>query len=71
LTAVGLYQLVAATPAEYVERAAGLAADLGALGELRASLRDRMLRSPLCNGPAFTRGLEQAYRQMWRQFCSK
>jgi protein O-GlcNAc transferase len=70
LTAVGLTDLVARTPAEYVERAVRLATEPKTLAALRARLRDQMRRSPLCDGPAFTRTLEQAYRQMWRQFCS-
>ncbi|HVS38639.1 MAG TPA: tetratricopeptide repeat protein [Gemmataceae bacterium] len=66
LTAVGLNDLVAATPEEYVHISAGLARDAARRAELRRSLRPRMLRSPLCDKARFTRGLEDSYRRMWR-----
>lgn len=55
-----LEELVAKTPAEYVAIAAGLATDPGRLQALRASL---------CDGKAFTRALEQTYRELWRRWC--
>jgi predicted O-linked N-acetylglucosamine transferase (SPINDLY family) len=70
LTAVDLAELAARTPAEFVAQAARLASEAETLGTLRATLRDHMRRSPLCDGPAFTRALEQAYRQMWKEFCA-
>jgi predicted O-linked N-acetylglucosamine transferase (SPINDLY family) len=30
-----------------------------------------MLSSPLCDAKGFTRGIEQAYRQMWQTWCAK
>ena len=62
LTTLGLERLVAANPAEYVAIAASLASDLDALAALRASLRPRMLSSPLCDGPGFARATEDAFR---------
>ena len=67
LTRMGLEDLVAQTPAEYVRIAAALAAERVRRAELRATLRDRMLASPLCDGAAFTRGLEQAYEGLVRE----
>jgi predicted O-linked N-acetylglucosamine transferase (SPINDLY family) len=61
LTCLGLWDLVAETPGEYVKAAAALAADQGRRARLRATMRQRMLASPLCDGVAFTRGLEAAY----------
>ena len=49
--------------------AARLAGDLPRLQELRSTLRQRMLRSPLMDGKRFARHVEQAYRQMWRRWC--
>jgi predicted O-linked N-acetylglucosamine transferase (SPINDLY family) len=63
-----LRELVAETPDEYLGIAAGLARDLPRLRVLRGELRGRLARSPLMDGPAFTRGLEQAYRRAWRDF---
>jgi predicted O-linked N-acetylglucosamine transferase (SPINDLY family) len=65
LTQLGLTDLIAETPEEFVTRAAGLANDRDRLRSLRSGLRERMRASPLCDGPAFTRGLEEAYRCMW------
>ena len=57
---------VAASEDEYVRLAVQAAADLPALAALRAGLRARVLGSPLCDGPAFTRGIEAQYRRLWR-----
>ena len=65
---VGLEDCVAATPADYVARAAALAADPGRLMGLRQALRPRMAASPLCDGAVFTPTLEAAFRQMWQRW---
>lgn len=65
LRAVGLGDLVARTPDEYVHIARSLASDLPTLAALRLSLRDRVAASPLVDGPALTARLESAYRSMW------
>jgi protein O-GlcNAc transferase len=70
LSNVGLPELVAHTEEEYVETAADLASDLPRLAELRSTLRQRMLASPLMDAPAFARDMEAAYRQMWRAWCT-
>ena len=54
---------------EYEQKAIQIASDLPRLRELRPVLRDRMLRSPLCDALGFTRSLEQAYREIWRAKC--
>jgi predicted O-linked N-acetylglucosamine transferase (SPINDLY family) len=53
LTAAGLPELVADTTERFVEIAAGLAADLGRLGTLRAGLRAQLRRSTLMDTGAF------------------
>jgi predicted O-linked N-acetylglucosamine transferase (SPINDLY family) len=68
--AVGLEELVARSPEEYVQIAGGLAADLPRLAALRRNLRDRMQQSPLCDGRRVAAGLEAAYRQMWTRWCA-
>jgi predicted O-linked N-acetylglucosamine transferase (SPINDLY family) len=69
LASAGLEDLVAATTDDYVRVAAGLARELGRLRELRATLRSRMARSPLGDGPGLARSLETAYRSMWAEWC--
>jgi predicted O-linked N-acetylglucosamine transferase (SPINDLY family) len=66
---LGLKDLAAETPEEFVELAVRLAGDLPRLGELRATLRQRMQQSPLMDGQRFARHMEQAYRQMWQRWC--
>ena len=71
LAAVGLGDLVAQTPAEYVDTAVRLAADPTGLAAIRAGLRQRMLESPLMDGPSFARDMEAGYRQVWRAWCGQ
>jgi predicted O-linked N-acetylglucosamine transferase (SPINDLY family) len=70
LTNLGLPELIARTPQQYVQIAADLANDLPRLGELRRTLRARMEASPLMDAPRFARNVEAAYRQMWRNWCA-
>jgi predicted O-linked N-acetylglucosamine transferase (SPINDLY family) len=64
LSCVGLPELIAKTPEQYVQIASGLAADRDRLNGLRAGLRERMASSPLCDGPAFCRRFEAALDAM-------
>lgn len=70
LHGVGLSQLIAATADEFVAIAQRLAADIPALAELRAGLRARLLTGPVCDAVGYTRRLEAAYRDMWREWCA-
>ena len=69
LNSVGLSDLATRDEEGYVEAAAGLAHDLVRLADLRKSLRPRMAASRLCDAAAFARGIETAYRRMWRDWC--
>ncbi|MEI7863418.1 MAG: tetratricopeptide repeat protein, partial [Planctomycetota bacterium] len=71
LSNVGLGDLIATTPDEYVEHAVSLAGDLPRLAEIRAGLRQKMLDSPLMDGPSFARHMEACYRQAWRAWCEQ
>jgi predicted O-linked N-acetylglucosamine transferase (SPINDLY family) len=71
LTQTGLTQFIADTQDRYVELAVALATDLDRLASLRATLRDRVAKSALCDGAVFTRELEEAYRDMWQQWCAR
>ncbi len=69
MTMLGLNEWVADTESDLLQSAQRLAADVAGLAALRANLRDRMAASPLTAGEPFTRGLEAAYRTMWRSWC--
>ncbi|MGD1277623.1 MAG: tetratricopeptide repeat protein [Tepidisphaeraceae bacterium] len=69
LSTLGLNDLIAQSPQQYVQIAERLAGDWDALAALRAGLRDRMRQSPLMDAAPFAREVEAAYRQMWRRWC--
>ena len=69
LSAIGLTELIAYTPANYVDICVKLANDIDYLQQLRASLRHKLQASPLLDNKNFTRHLEVAYRQVWQQWC--
>ncbi|HYM09661.1 MAG TPA: tetratricopeptide repeat protein, partial [Bryobacterales bacterium] len=71
LSRLGLGEFVAGSIEGYIELAARLSQDGERLRELRAGLRDRMARSPLSDARTLTRELEDAYRAMWRRWCSR
>jgi predicted O-linked N-acetylglucosamine transferase (SPINDLY family) len=71
LTNVGLGELIADSPADYVRIAVQLANDFPRLRSLHATLRQRMERSPLMDPPLFAQNIEAAYRDMWRRWCAK
>jgi protein O-GlcNAc transferase len=70
---LGLDELVATDPEQFVAIAAGLAdgpSGLARLAGLRQQLRGRLQRSPLMDSPRFTRALEAAFREAWRRHCA-
>ena len=69
LSTVGHRELAASSEEDYVRIAVELAGDLQRLADLRATLRPRMLASPLMDAPRFARNVEAAYRKMWREWC--
>ena len=62
LSNVDLPELIGGDDAQFVSIAAKLAGDFGRRSLLRASLRDRMIQSPLMDAPRFARSVEAAYR---------
>ncbi|CAA6604341.1 TPR repeat-containing protein [Rhodospirillaceae bacterium LM-1] len=67
---VGLDDLVAASPEEYVLKAVSLALDHARLAELRLALRDRLRSSPLLDAAGCAAEVEAAYRRMWVDWCA-
>lgn len=69
MTRLNLEVFVADTPEEYVAKACAFASQRDALGQIRRSLRQRMLTSSLCDPIRFTREVEQALRWIWKDAC--
>jgi predicted O-linked N-acetylglucosamine transferase (SPINDLY family) len=69
LNAIGLSELVAQTPQEYVRIATELARDPARLAALRRGMRRRVEQSPLREPVSLTRAVEAAYRSMWQAWC--
>jgi predicted O-linked N-acetylglucosamine transferase (SPINDLY family) len=69
LSNVGLTEFVARDAQDYIDLAVRMAHDLPRLAEIRAGLRERMARSPLCDGPRFAANLTALLRDVWRQWC--
>jgi predicted O-linked N-acetylglucosamine transferase (SPINDLY family) len=69
LTTVGLAQLIAESPAEYLKIAEKVAGDIPRLARWRQGMRERLLGSPLMDARRFTAALENAYLQMWRDLA--
>lgn len=66
LTTLGLQEeWLASTEEDYLGLAVKAAQDIPKLSQLRSSLRDRMLASPLCDGPGFVKQLEDVYQNLW------
>jgi predicted O-linked N-acetylglucosamine transferase (SPINDLY family) len=68
---LGLPELIACTPEEFIEIAASFASDLSRLADLRSTLRKRLESSPLMDAPRFARSLERAYRAAWSRWCAR
>ncbi len=67
LHAVGLDDLIAETPEEYIAKAVALASDSTRLHGLRENIRSLMAASPLMDAPGVTREVEEALVQMFKE----
>lgn len=70
LGTVGLDELVANSPAEYLEIARELASDVHRLADYKKTLRDQVLCSALVDGPKFAGMLENAFLEMLESVAS-
>ncbi|MBX9963232.1 MAG: tetratricopeptide repeat protein [Burkholderiales bacterium] len=68
---LGLDACIASTEDDYVEIACALAADRERLLELRSTMRQRLLDSPLTDAAGFVRKLEAGYRAAWHEWSSR
>jgi predicted O-linked N-acetylglucosamine transferase (SPINDLY family) len=69
LQTLGLPELTAESPAEYVDINVRLAHDESWRRSLRSTLRERLRGSSLMDASAFVSALEGGYRMMWRAWC--
>ncbi|OAN54675.1 hypothetical protein A6A04_12180 [Paramagnetospirillum marisnigri] len=69
LRPLGLSHLAAGNEGEFVEICARLAADPQGLAELRASLRQKVAGSALCDTRARARQIDRVLRALWRRWC--
>ena len=67
LSNAGLGELAAATPAEYVARAVGLAGDRDLLDVLHQNLRQMLLGAPLMDTQRYVGEVEMIYKELWQQ----
>ncbi|WP_246172954.1 tetratricopeptide repeat protein [Thermochromatium tepidum] len=70
LCGLGHPEWIAQSESEYIDKAVALAGDLERLATIRANLRPEFEASPWRDEVGFARRVEQAYRQMWRQWCA-
>ena len=71
LSNAGLADWVTGSVDGYIGMAVARAGDVQALAALRAGLRERVRRSPLCDAPRFGRNLGTALRHAWRAWCAE
>jgi protein O-GlcNAc transferase len=67
LSNLGLRPLAADSESQFVEAAVSLAADLPRLAQLRRTLRQRIIESPLGHAHRFARNTEALYLAAWRR----
>jgi predicted O-linked N-acetylglucosamine transferase (SPINDLY family) len=71
LSNLGLTDLIAGSPQEYVRIARDLADNPGRLTTLRSQLRNTLQASPVMNAKRYAHDLAAAYRQTWRDWCDQ
>lgn len=71
LTAAGVPELLADSPAEYVAKAVALAKDIPRLDKYHRTLRNTLLNSKLMDTPGYVSTLEKAYRQLYDEWYDK
>ena len=71
LSAAGLHDFAAHSPEDYIAVATRLADNIPLLAKIHDGLRARVAASPLTDAAAFTRNLENAYREIWSKWCNR
>ncbi len=70
LSNAGLPELIADNIDDYIAKAVDLAQDRERLRKLREGLRERFAASPVMDQEKFARNMEDAFRQMWKNWVS-
>ncbi|MGB6430272.1 MAG: hypothetical protein WBF06_06775, partial [Candidatus Acidiferrales bacterium] len=70
LSTIGVPELIAKTPEQFIAIATELAGDYERLKNYRRTLRDRMRASPLMDAQRFARNVETFYREAWKKWCA-
>jgi predicted O-linked N-acetylglucosamine transferase (SPINDLY family) len=70
LTHAGLPELIAQNPASFAQIAAALAHDRPRLSTYHATLRERLLASPLCDAPSYARRWLAALESIWHSLAA-
>ncbi len=70
LHTAGLPEWIAEHDDDYVAKAVAFGGDLPRLAALRASLRARIVASPLCDAQRFAGNLETAFARMWQRYLA-
>ena len=69
LSTIGLPDMIAKTPSDYIEIAVTLARNKDELSSLRRNMRIMLKSSPLCDTNRFTRTLENLFQDAWKTWC--
>lgn len=70
LSALALNHWSCKSPEDYFKTAVELALQPQEIQRWRSQLRQKVVASVVCDGPAYARELEGAYRQIWRDYCA-
>lgn len=70
LEMIGLPALATKSEAAYIATAVRLEANRQSLAELRPSLRDAVLTSPICDRARFTANVGKMLTEIWRRYCA-
>ncbi|MDA9509065.1 acetylglucosamine transferase [Bradyrhizobium sp. CCBAU 11386] len=70
LSALGLPDWVTDSEEAYVDIAVSRAAQIDDLDKLRRELPGQVRAAPACNPVAYAQAVDEAYRAMWKRYCS-
>ncbi len=71
LNCVGLENWVATSEDDYIHKAVNYANNRDQLSQLRAELRQKMIKSPLTDAPLFALNFTQALQEVWQKQTNK